>query len=133
MSTSAAGRAWTSSALPGVTLIQAELGGHRFPPHIHRQYVVGVSECGRHRAWRRGEEVLLSPAHVSVVAPEEVHAAEALPGEAWSWRSFHLEPEMIAGVVAPRGGGLPATRPVREHARLAGTLLAAHRALDEGG
>ncbi|HVS03716.1 MAG TPA: helix-turn-helix transcriptional regulator, partial [Thermoanaerobaculia bacterium] len=46
---------------------------------------------------------------------------------------FHLEPEMIAGVVAPRGGGLPATRPVREHARLAGTLLAAHRALDEGG
>lgn len=116
-------------ALPGLTLIRADLNGHRFPVHMHPEYVVGVSEKGRHRARRTIGELLLTPGHVSVVEPGETHAAEALPGEPWTWRAFYVAAPALVELL---GGEAPRPEPVLERPGLARALLRAHRELEGG-
>lgn len=78
--------------------ISATYRAHRFIPHFHDTYVVGVVTAGAARTRYRGKDVILRPGSVFVIEPGEVHAGEALDASGYSYRAFYPSVDDMRGV-----------------------------------
>ncbi len=89
------------SQIDGITgrmeCISASYRAHRFIPHFHETYVIGVVTAGAARTRYRGKDTILTPGAVFVIEPGEVHAGEAADASGYSYLAFYPSvDEMLA-------------------------------------
>jgi len=80
---------WRISALHDTTLLHARWMRQTFPRHFHETFVICVNECGAHRSWFRGANVVIPDRAVTVVPPGEVHTGEPVSGRPWHYRAMY--------------------------------------------
>ncbi len=125
-------RYWRAPDLPGVDLLRARYRTHRFLPHAHETYALGVIEAGAERFRHRGAEVVAPAGSVVLIPPGEAHTGEAAHPAGWRYRMLYVHEDWLRDAHVPLGGGgLPALpAPVLHDPQLAAALLRAHHALD---
>jgi AraC-like DNA-binding protein len=127
--------AWQVSALDDTPFLRARWVRQTFPRHFHETFVICVNECGAHRSWFRGANVIIPERAVTVVPPGEVHTGEPVPGAPWHYRAMYPGVNTLAELASELG--LPRA-PVASFRSLwlddptmADAFLSAHRAEEE--
>lgn len=118
--------------LEGLT---ASFRRHRYAPHSHDTYVVGVVLAGCDVYTLRGERRLAGAGTLTLIDPGEVHDGAPLE-EGYAYRMTYPAPALLAELAADLGLGRRAPHfpePVADDPVAAATLLVAHRALEGPG
>jgi AraC-like DNA-binding protein len=111
----------------------------RFPPHFHQTFAVGVVEAGTVQIRTHRGEWLARPGSILAFAPGEVHGADPVTAEGYSYRMIYPSVDYIAGIRAcpASADGLGGPRlfhaPVLDAPALGRRLLGMHAALMAGG
>jgi AraC-like DNA-binding protein len=109
---------------------------HRFPPHFHDTFAIGVVESGLTRLWTPRGEWIARGGTILAFSPGEVHAAEPLGEEGFTYRMVYPSTVDLeaAGIDVRRlSSGSPLFRaPVIHDPSVAAALLRAHQPLMRG-
>jgi AraC-like DNA-binding protein len=122
---------WTSvgSAHGRLDLLSARFRCHRYAPHTHQEYALGVCVDGVETIRYRGATHYASPGEVVVLEPGEAHTGGPAAASGFAYRCFYLPARILAG-------GQAGTAHFREAVigdpDLAHALLAAHEELSRG-
>src|SRR5688572_28606557 len=116
--------------------LRAEHFVHRFPPHFHDTFAVGVVEAGTaHIRTDRGAW-LAQPGSILAFSPGEIHAADSSGADGYTYRMVYPSREVmheIGKVRSPGDPRVPVFRtPVIDDAEVAHHLLDAHVPLMAG-
>jgi len=116
--------------------LRAEHFVHRFPPHFHDTFAIGVVEEGTaHIRTQRGEW-LAQPGSILAFSPGEIHAADSSGAGGYTYRMVYPSREVMREIAAFRSSGddrVPVFRtPVIDDAEVAHRLLDAHEPLMAG-
>lgn len=117
--------------LEGLT---ASFRRHRYAPHTHDTYVVGVVLVGCDVYTLRGQRRLAGAGTLTLIDPGEVHDGAPLE-DGYAYRMTYPAPSLLADLAAELGLGQGAPHfpePVVEDTQAAAALLRAHRNLEEG-
>jgi AraC-like DNA-binding protein len=108
-------RFWQTAPLAGVELLSARYIEHRFAPHVHDGYVIGMIMAGAQRYRYRGAEHLAGSGTLVLINPDELHTGHKGTEDGWLYRAFYPDSGQILSLLAELE--LP-TRPagVRRHA-----------------
>ncbi len=101
----------------------------RFPPHFHETFAIGVVESDATRLVTQRGEFIARAGTTLAFSPGEIHSAEQLLNEGYTYRMFYPSMELmrLVGVEPSTGHGVPVFRtPVIDDPTLARELLAAH-------
>lgn len=119
----------------GVKFVAARYVGHRYCPHFHDEYSIGVILQGV-LGFRRGKgEFAAASGVVSAINPGEIHTGCAESAGGWAARNMLVGREALRALL-PEAFGDAAGReplfqaPVIEDIRVARSLLEAHRLTD---
>lgn len=127
-------RLWRDTALGDLDLLSARYITHRFAPHFHEGYAIGVIEQGAETFHYRGGTEVAPAGHIVIVNPGEVHTGSAVAENGWTYRMMYPSCELIAGITREIVGherGLPFfSQAVVHDPELAGRLARAHRAIE---
>lgn len=107
----------------------------RFPPHFHETFAIGVIETGAAMLHTRRGEWIGRSGTILAFSPGEVHSAEPLTAEGYTYRMIYPTIEFMraVGLDGEAGSGAPWFRsPVIHDARLGLALRGAHTPLMEG-
>ncbi|MGM9491874.1 AraC family ligand binding domain-containing protein [Ideonella sp. YS5] len=80
----------------GVELYRAHIVHHRFAPHIHDGYGLGVIEAGQERFHYRGREHLAPAGAIVLMQPGELHTGGPAAPQGWRYRMLYLEEPVLA-------------------------------------
>jgi AraC-like DNA-binding protein len=127
---------WSEPDLGDVGLMRATYVTQTFPRHTHETFGVGVIESGALGFYYRGENVVASSGEISLVNPDEAHTGHAAAASGWTYRMFHLSPDLLrsaASQVADRPWEIPffQTGVIRDP-DLAAFIHALHSGLEQG-
>ena len=78
-----------------LTFCEARFFSHRFPPHSHAYYVLGVIARGHHWVRYRGVRHDIPPGGMVVLEPEIEHMCEPDIGNSFVWRAVYPSREQI--------------------------------------
>lgn len=124
---------WRDPAFNDLELLQATYVTHRFAPHTHEGYAIGVIESGAERFKYRGSSHLAPQGSVVAVNPGEVHTGAAAIERGWSYRMFYPDVSLVQRAASPdetRTLDVPFfPSPVIHDPLLAGMLSQLHLAL----
>ncbi|MFF3642016.1 AraC family transcriptional regulator [Streptomyces sp. NPDC002564] len=118
---------WTRTPLgphgETLDLLTARFDRHRYAPHYHEEYTVGVSVGGCEVIDYRGGRLHTGYGSIVVLAPGEVHTGGPGSSGGYAYRAMYPAPALLAeGATAP-----PHFRePVMDDPELAAALRAAH-------
>lgn len=126
----------------GVTRVRLSVGvlelfrfegyAHAFPRHAHERFTFGVFGSRNGSIRVRGSEWKASPGAILAIAPEEIHSAEPLPRNGWTYRSLYPSAEVVAAALGTGLGRLPRfSRPVIHDPGLAGAIERLHLRLEQ--
>lgn len=87
---------WSDAVLDGLDLLKADFGSHAYPPHMHRELVVAVTEAGGADYVSRGLPAQARSDRVMVFNPQEPHASRIAEGQRWRYRAFYFGPAFLA-------------------------------------
>ena len=79
------------AGLPGVELYRAHIVSHRFDPHCHDGYGLGVVELGAERFRYRGQEHVAAAGSLVLMQPGELHTGGPAGAQGWRYRMLYLE------------------------------------------
>jgi AraC-like DNA-binding protein len=109
---------------------------HRFPPHFHDTFAIGVVESGITRLRTHRGAWVASGGTILAFSPGEIHSAEPIGEEGFTYRMVYPSAGDLAAAgfdVARAEGGVPLFRtPVIDDASLAAALRRAHVPLMRG-
>ena len=110
---------------------------HRFPPHFHDTFAIGVVESGSTRLRTHRGEWLATGGTILAFSPGEIHAADPIGDEGFTYRMVYPSTEDLeaAGLDVRRvSSGLPLFRaPVIDDAHIAEAFQRAHVPLMRDG
>ncbi|MEJ3746788.1 AraC family transcriptional regulator [Actinomycetes bacterium KLBMP 9797] len=106
-----------------VDLLNARFTSHKYAPHVHDEYSIGVCTSGVERIAYRGGSHLAWPGTVVLLEPHEPHTGEAGSDAAWSYDAAYVPPALF-GERRPHFPDAVVVDP-----ELAGELSRAYRAL----
>jgi AraC-like DNA-binding protein len=131
-----AARFWVEHDLGGLECLRATYVRHRFAPHAHEEFAIGVIEAGAQRVRYRGGHEIMPERSLCVINPGEPHTGHAATGAGWTYSMIYPGEDLLAGAAAQvrdRPGGVPyCASLVMDDAELAGEFLRFHRALASG-
>ncbi|EPH42194.1 AraC family transcriptional regulator [Streptomyces aurantiacus] len=122
---------WTRAPLGGGTLdlLTARFDRHRYAPHYHEEFTVGVCVGGSEIIDYRGGRLDVGPGAVVVLAPGEPHTGRPGPGGGYAYRAMYPSVDLFADGART----LPHFREaVVDDPQLAAALRAAHTGLSTG-
>jgi AraC-like DNA-binding protein len=128
-------RYWQHGAVPGVDLLRARYVTHRYWPHAHETFTVGVIESGVEEFEHSGELLRAGPGAVALLNPEVVHTGQAGVPDGWSYRVLYPAVGLVTGIAAELGAGCGTPsfpQPVIDDPRCARLLRSAHLAAEHG-
>ena len=82
-------RFWQAPPLTGVELLTARYIEHRFVPHVHDGFVIGMIMSGAQRYRYRGAEHLAASGTLVLINPDEVHNGHKGHDAGWRYRAFY--------------------------------------------
>ncbi|GGR95707.1 AraC family transcriptional regulator [Streptomyces aureoverticillatus] len=107
-------------------LLTARFDRHRYAPHYHEEFTVGVCVGGSEIIDYRGGRLDVGPGAVVVLAPGETHTGRPGPGGGYAYRAMYPSVDLFAD----GAGALPHFREaVVDDPQLAAALRAAHTSL----
>jgi uncharacterized membrane protein len=126
---------WRARHLDGLDGLAARFTTHRYAPHTHETWVMGVVTAGCEVFACRGARHRAAPGQVCVVPPGEVHDGEP-EAEGYEYRMLYPSPRLVDGLareLAERPGrGTPSfAGSVLDDPELAALFVAAHEHLGE--
>jgi AraC-like DNA-binding protein/quercetin dioxygenase-like cupin family protein len=77
---------------------------HRFAPHMHEEFVIGLVERGACQFEYRGDRHTVRAGQVFVIAPGESHTGEAAHPDGWTYRAIYPASALLASAVGQPGG-----------------------------
>ncbi len=84
-------------ALQPFDLLQAHFVSHRFAPHAHETYAIGVCSAGRVAVRHRGKRHVMGPGDLLLMNPGEMHTGEPDSSEGWTYRMIYPGVEALQG------------------------------------
>ncbi|MCW8274660.1 AraC family transcriptional regulator [Pseudomonas sp. PCH199] len=90
---------WQTAPLTGVELLSARYIEHRFAPHVHDGYVIGMIMAGAQRYRYRGAEHLAGSGTL-VINPDELHTGHKGTEDGWLYRAFYPDSGQILSLLA---------------------------------
>jgi len=102
------------STAPGLDWAEAAFVGHRFSPHRHDTYAIGVTTQGLQAFRYRGAARLSGPGDAFFLHPDEVHDGGPGTEEGLGYRIVYVDPARIAEALD--GGPLPFVKDPVAHA-----------------
>ncbi|MEV2249280.1 AraC family transcriptional regulator [Streptomyces sp. NPDC050147] len=124
---------WTRARLgpcaPPLDLLTARFDQHRYAPHYHEEFTVGVCVGGSEVIDYRGGRLDVGPGTIVVLAPGEVHTGGPGPHGGYAYRAMYPAPSLLAEgtVTAPYFRDAVMNDP-----ELAAALRTAHTELSAG-
>ena len=100
-------RFWQTPPLNGVELLTARYIEHRFVPHVHDGFVIGMIMAGAQRYRYRGAEHLAPTGTLVLINPDEVHNGHKGHDAGWHYRAFYPDNAQLHGLLEELG--LPST------------------------
>lgn len=100
-------RFWQTPPLTGVELLTARYIEHRFVPHVHDGFVIGMIMAGAQRYRYRGAEHLAATGTLVLINPDEVHNGHKGHEAGWRYRAFYPDNVQMHRLLEELG--LPAT------------------------
>ncbi len=120
---------WTRTPLgsgQSLDLVAARFYQHRYAPHCHAEFTIGVCVGGFEIIDYRGGQLHVRPGSIVVLDPGETHTGGPGPGTGYAYLAMYPAPPLLAEGTR----GLPHFRePVLDDPELAAALHAAHREL----
>jgi AraC-like DNA-binding protein len=111
------------STAPGLDWAEAAFVGHRFSPHRHDTYAIGVTTRGLQAFRYRGAARLSGPGDAFFLHPDEVHDGGPGNDEGLGYRIVYVDPARIAAALG--GGPLPFVKdPVAQAGGIAAAVAA---------
>ncbi|WP_320176220.1 AraC family transcriptional regulator [Maridesulfovibrio sp.] len=86
---------WVDHDLDGLECLDATYYSHRFSPHAHEEYVIGVIQSGAQRVRLRGGHEIFPENTTCVINPEELHTGHAATGAGWSYKVIYPHPSVL--------------------------------------
>jgi AraC-like DNA-binding protein len=122
---------WTRAALGRdgrpLDLLTARFDRHRYAPHAHDEFTIGVCVGGSEIIDYRGGRIHTGPGSIVVLAPGEMHTGGPAACDGYAYRALYAEPTLLTEGTL---GGLPHFRePLLDDPELAAALRAAHTEL----
>lgn len=77
----------------GLDMLAARFAGHRYAPHVHDEYAIGLCVAGVERFSYRGRTHLAGPGAVVVLEPGEPHTGEAAVPSGWAYDALPHRPQ----------------------------------------
>ena len=96
-------RYWWDRHLGGLSLLQADLTDHDYPPHFHEALVIAATELGGSIVKSRGQVEEARPASLFVFNPAEPHAGSMGRSDRWRYRALYLTRQALDAVAAELG------------------------------
>jgi AraC-like DNA-binding protein len=93
-------RFWQTAPLAGVELLSARYIEHRFAPHVHDGYVIGMIMAGAQRYRYRGAEHLAGSGTLVLINPDELHTGHKGTEDGWLYRAFYPDSGQILSLLA---------------------------------
>ncbi|MFD5079432.1 AraC family transcriptional regulator [Streptomyces sp. NPDC058371] len=121
---------WTRATLgrdgPPLDLLTARFDRHRYAPHAHEEFTVGVCVGGAEVIDYRGGRIRTGPGSIVVLAPGEVHTGGPAACDGYAYRALYPDATLLTeGTLSP-----PHFRePLLDDPELAAALRAAHTEL----
>jgi AraC-like DNA-binding protein len=115
-------------SIEGVDLLRLDASTHRYSPHSHEGYALGVVESGAHAFTARGQRWTAVPGRVIVVNPEDAHdGGPATRRDEYSYRMMYVDRDVIVAAL----GSMPLFRECVVHDEaLAARVSTLHRAFE---
>ena len=92
-------RFWQTAPLAGVELLSARYIEHRFAPHVHDGYVIGMIMAGAQRYRYRGAEHLAGSGTLVLIKPDELHTGHKGTEDGWLYRAFYPDTGQIVSLL----------------------------------
>lgn len=125
---------WRDRDLRGLELLRARFVTHRYAPHIHEGFALGVIETGAERFEYRHASHVAPAGTVVAINPGEVHTGSAALPEGWRYRMLYPDATILREVATElTGRPRPVPyfpEPVIDDPALARELLRLHAALE---
>jgi AraC-like DNA-binding protein len=80
-------------------LLSARYIEHRFAPHVHDGYVIGMIMAGAQRYRYRGAEHLAGSGTLVLINPEELHTGHKGTEDGWLYRAFYPDSGQILSLL----------------------------------
>ena len=128
-------RFWQSTAIDGVSCLDAAFTAQHFSPHAHDALVIAVTEAGGSAYASRGRHGEADPSVLLVFNPREPHAGHMRGSRYWRYRALYLDETAIVSLLHALGRStLPGftLNAVRDPALIT-AFVDTHRALDGDG
>ncbi|MBC2654290.1 AraC family transcriptional regulator [Pseudomonas sp. MSSRFD41] len=90
---------WQSAPLTGVELLSARYIEHRFVPHVHDGFVIGMIMAGAQRYRYRGAEHLAGSGTLVLINPDELHTGAKGTEDGWLYRAFYPDNRQVLGLL----------------------------------
>lgn len=106
---------WTRATLGRggrpVDLLTARFDRHRYAPHAHEEFTIGVCVGGSEIIDYRGGRIHTGPGSIVVLAPGEMHTGGPAASDGYAYRALYAEPSLLTeGVLgSPRTSGTPSS------------------------
>ncbi|MFF0028849.1 AraC family ligand binding domain-containing protein [Streptomyces avermitilis] len=122
---------WTRAHLgrcgPPLDLLTARFDQHRYAPHTHEEFTIGVCVGGSEVIDYRGGHIRTGPGSIVVLAPGEMHTGGPGACDGYAYRALYAGTALLTDGTL---GGLPHFRePLLDDPELAAALRAAHTEL----
>jgi AraC-like DNA-binding protein len=129
-------RFWRATAYDDLECLSARFVRHRYAPHTHDTYAIGVIVAGAEGFVCRGERQTAGTGQFAVVEPGELHDGYPVGG-GYAYRMFYPSVALMTETLADAAEGAPVAPPhfasnVIDDADLAGRFVRLHDALDCG-
>jgi quercetin dioxygenase-like cupin family protein len=72
----------------GIEQIRATYRNHRFPPHVHDSYLLGLTLAGVEEFTQGGRRYRSTPGRVRTINPGIVHDGGSGGDEAWTYQAI---------------------------------------------
>lgn len=82
----------------GIEQIRATYRDHRFPPHIHDSYLLGLTIAGVEEFTQAGRRYRSEAGRVRTINPGTVHGGGSGGGEAWTYQAIYVPPAFFEGL-----------------------------------
>ncbi len=126
---------WQVDVPEPMEVIRAHFTSHRFAPHFHETFVIGVTESGVEEFEAGGGTYRSTAGSVRPYNPGEVHTGAAAEGGHWAYRAYYPSRSFMREIASQMAGhDVPEPRFrefVIDDPGLATELLNLHRALCE--
>lgn len=94
----------------GIEHISARYEHHRFPPHTHQEYLIGLTTSGVEQIIQDGKHWQSRPGQVRTINPGVVHEGGCDENEHWAYEALYIPEPLILEAVLSVGRAATAPR-----------------------